>query len=52
MREAAIRALEEDTDAQHVGMRHFRAALQAVLPSPAPSLAQAAMYAAFRQGAQ
>ena len=52
MREAAIKALEEDVDSAHVGMRHFRAALQIAPPSAPASAAQARMYAAFRQGLQ
>jgi SpoVK/Ycf46/Vps4 family AAA+-type ATPase len=52
VREAAIRALEEDISSEKVGMRHFRAALASVPPSPPPSAAQVQMYTAFQQGVQ
>ena len=52
MREAAIKALEEDIASEQVGMRHFHAALASVPPSPPLSAAQAQMYAAFQQGLQ
>ena len=52
VREATIGALEQDTAAERVCMRHFHAALQAVPPSPGASLADTQMYAAFKRGAQ
>ena len=52
IREASLQALVEDMDAMHVAMRHFRAALSVVTPSPSVSEVQVDMYGSFRQGIQ
>ena len=50
VREAALKALERDIDAGSVSQGDFMKAVQIAKPSPPPTLAQAQMYAAFKQG--
>ncbi|BDA47155.1 probable ATPase family protein 2 homolog at C-terminar half [Coccomyxa sp. Obi] len=52
VREAALQALVEDIDTTHVAMRHFRAALSNVAPSPSVSKVELNMYGRFQQGIQ
>ncbi|CAL8471781.1 g11323 [Coccomyxa elongata] len=52
VREASLQALVEDIDTLHVAMRHFKAALSNVAPSPSVSKVELNMYGRFQQGIQ
>lgn len=50
VREAGLKALERDIDANSVSHADFAKAAQIVKPSPPVTHAQAQVYAAFKQG--
>ena len=52
VREASLQALVEDIDTVHVAMRHFKAALSNVGPSPSVSEVELNIYGRFQQGIQ
>ncbi|EIE21729.1 nuclear AAA ATPase [Coccomyxa subellipsoidea C-169] len=52
VREASMKALQEDIDTTEVAMRHFSAALLEITPSPCVSGVELDMYGRFQQGIQ